>query len=710
MNQSALTEWIARHRRSLLFLLLLPVLAGIGAAISLPVALFPNIQFARVRISLDAGDRPAEQMVLQVTTPVEQALLGIPRLTDVRSATNRGAAEISATFEWGTDMIAATLQVDAAIGQIMAQLPAGTASTVRRMDPTVFPIIAYSLTSQTVPLTTLRDIGLFQLRPVLTGVPGVARIGVTGGRDEEFQILVNSARLAAYGLTFDDVAKSVASANVLSAVGRLEDHYKLFLVVSNETLNGVEPLRRTVVKTLPDGIVTVDDVATVHRSTAPQWIRVTADGHDAVLINVYQQPGGSSVQIARNVKVRLDEFQSKLPPGVSIANWYDQSELVTASAASVRDAILIGAVLAALVLLVFLRSWKVTLIALLVVPASLSATIVLLYALNMSFNIMTLGGMAAAVGLIIDDAIVMIEHIIRRVRRAGSTGPGVLAAAAEFNKPLAGSSAATVVVFVPLAFLSGITGGFFGALSLTVASSLIFSFLITWLAVPLAAERLVTGKEAQREDVGPVSRWIFARYRAFAARLLARPLFAVLGVLPLLVVGFIAFKSVGSGFMPAMDEGGFIIDYLSPPGTALSETDRLDRQVEGILAAIPEVETWSRRTGTSLGGDLAEPNKGDFFVRLKSGPRRPIDEIMAEVRAKILQDVPGLRFEMAQLMEDLIGDLTAVPQPIEVKLFADDPKTLLETARRVPPGLPRFRVWSMSATGSTRPATRSTSR
>jgi len=293
MNSSTLTERIGRHRRSLLFLLLLPVLAGIGAALSLPVALFPNIQFPRVRISLDAGDRPAQQMVLQVTTPVEQALLGIPRLSDVRSTTSRGAAEISATFEWGTDMIAAALQVNAAINQVMAQLPPGTSSTVRRMDPTVFPIIAHSLTSQTVSLTTLRDIGLFQLRPVLTGVPGVAQIGVTGGQDEEFQILVNAARLAAYGLSFDDIAKAVASANVLSAVGRLEDHYKLFLVVSNEILDGVDPIRHTVVKTLPDGVVTVDDVATVRRSTAPQWIRVTADGHDAVLINVYQQPGGN---------------------------------------------------------------------------------------------------------------------------------------------------------------------------------------------------------------------------------------------------------------------------------------------------------------------------------------------------------------------------------------------------------------------------------
>jgi CzcA family heavy metal efflux pump len=684
MTHATLTGWIARHRRSLLFLLLLPVLAGIAAAFSLPVTLFPNVQFPRVRVSVDAGDRPAEQMVLQVTTPLEQAMHGIPNVTDVRSTTSRGTAEISVTFDWGTDMIAATLQVNAAIDQVTPLLPPGTTATTRRMDPTVFPIIAYSLTSKTLPPTTLRDLALYQLRPMLTGVPGVAQIGVTGGSDEEYHVLVKPDRLAADGLTFDDVARAVSSTNVLRAVGRLEDHYKLYLVVSNDTLSGLDQLRRTVVKTMPNGsVITINDIATVERSTAPQWTRVTADGQDAILINVFQQPGGNSVQIAGAIRARLDELQSKLPPGITVANWYDQSQLVTASAASVRDAILIGAVLAALVLLVFLRSWRVTLIAMLVVPAALSATIVLLYALHMSFNIMTLGGMAAAVGLIIDDAIVMIEHIVRRMRQAGPSNKGVLAAAAEFGKPLVGSSAATIVVFVPLAFLSGVTGAFFSALSLTMASGLVFSFIITWLAVPLAAERLLTGKESHRPDGGRLSDWLKERYGVLAGRLLARPVLALIGIVPLLVLGFIAFRAVGSGFMPAMDEGGFIIDYLSAPGTALSETDRLLRQVEAILKATPEVETWSRRTGAGLGGDLAEPNKGDYFVRLKSGPRRPIDEIMAEIRGKIAQLVPGLNIELAQLMEDLIGDLTAVPQPIEVKLFAADQSTLQATADKV---------------------------
>jgi CzcA family heavy metal efflux pump len=675
--------WIASHRRSLLLLLLLPALAGLAAALSLPVTLFPNVQFPRVRITLDAGDRPAEQMALQVTTPVEEAIHNVPNVVDVRSTTSRGTAEISVFFDWGADMVAAALQVDAAIAQVMPQLPAGTASSTRRMDPTVFPIIAYSLRSSNVPLTRLRDIALYQLRPLLTGIPGVAQIGVTGGSDEEYQILVDPGRLIAHGLTLDDIARAVSAANVLNAVGRIEDHYKLYLVVAENSLDSIERLQRTVVRSGPDGVVSVADVATVERSTVPQWVRVTADGADAILLNVFQQPGGNSVQIAKQIRQRLDGFRGQLPAGVVLSNWYDQSELVTASAGSVRDAILVGIALATLVVLMFLRSWRVAAIAVLVVPAALSATVVLLYALGMSFNIMTLGGMAAAVGLIIDDAIVMVEHIMRR--RASDSGrvTGVLAIAAEFTKPLAGSSAATVVIFVPLAFLSGVTGAFFKALALTMASGLIFSFAITWLGVPLAAERLLQEGPHKQHAAGRIGSWVNRRYGALGRWLLQRPVVAILGVVPLFVAGGLAFNAVGTGFMPAMDEGGFILDYYSEPGTALSETDRLLRQVEAILAATPEVDTWSRRTGAGLGGDLNEANKGDYFVRLKSGPRRSIDKIMTELRAKIAAQVPGLNVEMAQLMEDLIGDLTAVPQPIEVKLFADDPQTLLATARKV---------------------------
>ena len=674
--------WIQSHRRSILFLLSLIAIGGLTAAFHLPVSMFPAVDFPRVVVNLDAGDRPAEQMALQVTTPVEAAIRGVPGVQDVRSTTSRGSADVEARFAWGTDMPAAALQVNAAVAQILPGLPAGTTLATRRMTPTVYPIIAYSLVSDTVSLARLHDIAQYQIRPLLLGIDGVARVGVQGGAIAEYQVIADPARLRAVGLSMGDVARALSTANVLSAVGRLEDHYKLYLVVSDNRFRRLAQIGDTVLRSDARGVVRVKDIARVRLGVAPMWQRVTADGHDAVLFSIYQQPDGNSVQIAADVRARLAAFRSTLPPGVRIANWYDQSRLVVASAASVRDAILIGIVLAAAVLWLFLRNAKVMVIALLVVPAALAATVVLLQILGMSFNIMTLGGMAAAVGLIVDDAIVMVEHIMRRQRESDLPHhERVLGAAQEFLRPLAGSSAATLVIFVPLAFLSGVTGAFFKALSATMASGLLLSFCITWLAVPILADRWLTQADAEAaEREGRVMAWLHRRYEALLIALFARPLWLLAGIAPLLLGGWLAYHAIGSGFMPAMDEGGFTLDYRSKPGTSLTETDRLLRQLEAIVSSDPNVASYSRRTGAQLGDQVTEANEGDLFVRLKSGPRAPIDVVMEEIRRRIERQVPGLEIETAQLMEDMIGDLTAVPQPIEVKIFSDEPAKLFAAA------------------------------
>ncbi len=663
-------SWMQMHRRSVLFFLLLLALAGAFSAFKLPVTLFPSVDFPRVEVTLDAGDRTAEQMALQVTIPVEEAVRRVPGVIDVRSTTSRGSAEISVYFPWATDMAMAALQVNSAISRILASLPSGTGMLTRRMEPTVFPIIAYSLTSDTVSLTALRDLAQYQLKPLLSSIEGVARIRPVGGALEEYRVTVDPDKLQAYGMTMGDVAKVLNSANVVTAVGRIEDHYKLYLGVSDNRLENIEDIRNTVLRSGADGLVQLKNLATVTEGVVPQWIRVNADGHDAVLLNVYQQPGGNSVRIAHDIEAKLRNY--KLPAGVRVAKWYDQSRLVVDSAASVRDAILIGVALAAGVLLFFLRNIKITLIAIIVVPAVLSSTIVILYALGMSFNIMTLGGMAAAVGLIIDDAIVMLEHIVRRLRESHEDHHGrVMAAAIEFTRPLAGSSAATLVIFIPLAFLGGVTGAFFKALSLTMASGLMLSFAITWLAVPILADHLLKEKDAMQEEGGRWTRWLHERYGELLQKLLRRPILTLFIILPLLGSGWFAYMGTGTGFMPAMDEGGFTMDYRSKPGTSLTETDRLLRQVEAIIKANPNVETYSRRTGAQLGGGITEANQGDFFIKLKPMPRQPIEEVMDDIRHKIEVQVPGLDIELAQLMEDMIGDLTSVPEPIEIKIYSD---------------------------------------
>ena len=679
------TGWVQHHRRSILFLLAVLMLGGAASSVKLPVSLLPNVSFPRIAAELDAGDRPASLMAIEVTWPVEQAIRAVPGVVSVHSTTSRGSAEVIVDFNWGRNMATSLLQVGSAINQVMPRLPAGTAFRVKRMDPTIDPVMAYSLTSDTRSLTELHDFAFYQLRPLLSTVNGVSRVQVQGGQLEEYRVTVDPAKLASYGLSLSDVAKALSAANVITAVGRLEDHYKLYLTMSDTRFTSLNEIRDTVLRAGSNGPVLLDDVATVSRSTVPQWTRVTADGHDAVLLNIYQQRGGNTVRIAGDVKAKLASFKSQIPPGVKIANWYDQSQLITASAGSVRDAILIGVVLAAIILFVFLRNIKITLIAIITVPGVLAASVLLLYVLHQSFNMMTLGGMAAAVGLIIDDTIVMIEHIVRRLRGggAGNHHKKIMEAAREFTPPLLGSSASTIVIFAPLAFLSGVTGAFFKALSLTMAASLVVSYFVAWLAVPLLADHLLGQKDADQKEGGFITHKTHKGYEKIMGRLLGRPVFMLLPVAALLLAGWMSYKHLGSGFIPKMDEGGFVLDYYAKPGTSLTETDRLLREVEAILRKTPAVDTYSRRTGLQLGGGVTESYQGDFFIRLKPFPRKPIDEVMDDVRQRVEHSVPGLHIDLHQLIEDMIGDFTGVPQPIDIKIFSDNGKVLGQLGPKV---------------------------
>jgi len=561
----------------------------------------------------------------------------------------------------------------------------GTNYNVRRMDPTVFPIISYALVSDTANPVMLQDIAKYQITPLLSGIEGLARVGVQGGETAEVQVLADPYRLADHNLAMSDLVTAIRNGNVLSSSGQIQDRGRLSLVIADRSATTASDVGNIVLLADASGVVRVRDVATVQDGVMPQWLRIVEDGRPAVLFNIYEQPDGNAVQIARSTAEKLATL--KLPPGVKLVNWYDQSELVTQSVVSVRDAVMIGLVLAALVLLLFLRSWRVTLIAVIAVPATLAATVLVLAILGMSFNIMTLGGIAAAVGLLIDDVIVMVEHI---ARRAGTLGPdgrpignaAVIPAAREFMLPLTGSSLATLIVFLPLSFLTGVTGAFSKALSVTMAAALALSWAITAFVVPLLARRLVDFG-AWRDPGRPGEGMLARRHEGLLDPLNRRPWLLGAVAAPLLVVGYIGYSNVPTGFMPKVDEGGFIMDYYTVPGTSLLESSRQVSQIDAMLRANPEVATFSRRLGTGLGGDLGQSYHGDYFVRLKPDHATPTEEMAAKVAADVGQKVPGVEVETAQLMEDLIGDLTAVPQPIEVKLYAADGSVLRPQAVKV---------------------------
>ena len=692
-----MTRIISDHARSIWLAVILLAVGGIIAAMSLPVALFPNIDYPRVVVSVDAGDRDAAQMEAEITRKVEIALRSVPGVTRIRSTTSRGSAEVALNFAWGHDMVSAAQATQGALATLLPDLPPNTKFDVRRSDPTIFPVTGFALTSDSLDPATLRQIAELQILPALSSVEGVAGVDILGSAPREFAVNVDPARLASLGITMDEVVSALGKANNIRGLGKMEDRHRLYLILLENRLASISDLEAMPVKAATSvasgqsspaatgaGVVTLGQIATIEPSTAPVYTRVTSDGKRAVLVNVRQALRGDTVAIVKAVDARLKELS--LPPTVKVTTFYDQSELVVGAANAVRDAILLGAVLAGIVLFVFLRSGRLMVITGLMLPAVLASACLILYVLGMSFNMMTLGGMAAAVGLVVDDAVVMLEHIMRRMQENGARKPQeLLKAAAEMGVPLLGSTSATIVVFLPLAFISGVTGGFFKALAITMVAALVVSLLFSRFVIPLVSAYWLREKDAESADkAGKILDRFLTGYDKAGTKMFARPgIFVAIVGIGMAVAGYFAWQNVPSGFMPKMDEGGFVLDYKAQPGASLEDTDKLLQRVEKIITSTPEVVSYSRRTGVQLGGGLTEADEGDYFIRLKGGSRRGIDAVMSDIRDKIAKQVPGLEVELIQLMEDLIGDLTAVPQPIEVKLFGDDSAALKKAAKSV---------------------------
>ena len=689
-----LVNWIEHHRRSLVFVALALAIAGLFAGMTLPVGLFPVTSFPRIRIEITTGSMPAKQMLIDVTEPLEEVARAVPGAVDVVSTTSRGSAQIFVDFPWGSNMEQALLSVDAAFAQALPALPQGTQYDAIQMSPNeIMPFVSYALTSDTVPSSELRRLATYQITPLLTGIPGIRRVGVLGGQTPEIQVEVNPEKLRAFNLTLSDVTTAISAANTINAVGRLQDNDLLYLAISNNAFQSVKSVSSVALRTTGGGIVRLSDVATVTLGAVPQWLLVDNNGKPAVTFDVFQQDSADSLTLERQVARRIADFMKTQPNAIHLHKWYDQTELVRSSISAVEEAILIGLVFAAMVMLAFLRNWRVTLVAITVVPLAVLLTVLLLSLLGLSFNIMTLGGIAAAIGLLIDDAIVMIEHIARRAGVPGlqNAKAQVLVAAREFLSPLLGSSLATTVIFVPLAFLSGITGAFFKFLSLTMATALVVSFLLTALTVPLLARSMIDFGNWHDPAHGHET-WLRRMHGRVLGMLFDHPMVIAAGLALLIGAGFVAYNHVGTGFLPSMDEGGFVLDYQAAPGTSLTETNRELGEVEAILKKDRYVDTFSRRTGAGLGGDLVESYQGDFFVRLVPPGRRPnIWTVMDEINTKLTNQVPGISFDTHQLLSDMIGDMVGRRQPIVIQLNAKNPEVLVGVAQNVADAIGKVR-------------------
>jgi CzcA family heavy metal efflux pump len=684
-----LVSWVDRYRKAVLFLAAIVIVFGVALAPHMPVSLFPDITYPRIVLLVDNGEQPAERMMIEVTKPLEEAVNAVPGVVLVRSRTSKGSAEISIGLDWKTDVLQALQLIQGRIANIRNTLPAEAQIQAEQMTVAIFPIQGFSLTSDSISLADLRDIALYQIRPVLLRVPGVTRIEVTGGETREFQVTIAPDRLASYRLSAGEVADAVERANRIGASGLLSSNHELYLSIVSGALGSVADIEKVVVAMRGDAPVRVSDVASVRPGVADSYIRTTAHGRDAVLINIIKQPTGSTVQIGKDIRRQLATI--RLPAGIRFETFYDQSDFINRSIRNTRDSIIIGIILAMVVLLIFLGSGRITLVMAIVVPATLAATIIALRLFGQTINIMTLGGIAASIGLIIDDAIVVVENTFTQFRAglsAANEAERFLAAAAasvrELLPAIVGSTSCTIVILIPLLFLRDVTGAFFRPLALTMMLALAFSFLFSITLAPLVASFVLRERDIEHEAAKERSRpLLWPAYERTMRAFLARRVFAVPVAIAILAVTVALYARIGSGFMPEMDEGAFVLDYNAPPGTSLDETNRMLEHVERILMSVPEVEAYSRRTGTELGFFITEPNSGDFCIKLKNRRSRGIEEIIADVRARVESSEPALQIEFGQLMMDVIGDLVNGPSPIEIKLFGDNTPALHEKAREV---------------------------
>ncbi len=686
--------WLARFSKPIYFFLTVLTIAGIYAAFQVPISVFPDTNFPRVVIGVDNGVMPVEQMQVTITKPIEDAVNSVPGLTTVRSTTSRGSAEISLFFDWNVDMSRTLQLTDSALAKIQSSLPATAKITTNRLTFATFPIVGYALTAddrgaETVSQTALWGIATYELKPQLNRVSGVATVVVQGGKVPEFHIVPDPAKLQTAGVTLLDLVNAVQTSNIMDSPGLYEADHQLILGLVGAQAHDVDQLGNLVVKSTAAGVpVRIRDVATLGPGTMPVFTSVNANGKPAVLLNMTRQPASNTVAVATAVAAEVQTLKSVLPSGVHMTPFYDQSELVEESIASVRDAILIGLVLACLILFLFLRDWTSSLVAGLVIPVTVAITVLFLWIIGQSFNLMTLGGLAAAIGLVIDDAIVVVENIVVH-RDAGQTRlNAVRLALREITVPLVGSTVTPVVVFLPLIATTGVTGSFFRALAITLTASLLTSLMLALTFTPALSLSLLRSAGSQKEhghqENGPVMRRVLATHSRLLSWTIRRSWAIGAMALVLIASGYFAFNALGTNLLPEMDEGAFILDYIMPAGSSLQATQDVLDHVEQILHDTPEVEVTTRRTGLQLGlAAVTEANTGDISVRLKTKRSRPIDEIIKDDRDKIKAKYPQLDVEFVQVLEDMINDLSNSPEPIQIKLFSNDTALVHELGPRV---------------------------
>lgn len=667
------------YKNPISVLMFIVIAGGLFAYSRMQTALFPEISFPKIKVIADAGLQPVSKMMITVTKPLENAIKQVPDLNTIRSITSRGSCEISAYMEWNANVDLSQQRIESKIAQIRNNLPPETQITVEKMNPSILPVIGYMLESPVKSPIELKLIANYTIKPFLSQVPGVSEVRVIGGKIKEYRIQLDQHKMSALSVTPDLINTALSQTNFIRSNGYLSDYRFLYLTTTDATVHTIDDLNNIVIRNDGKRIVKVQDIAIVDIREAAEYTKINANGKEGVLIAIIKQPNANLIELSDQMQAKLSELRTILPKNVHIEPYYIQADFVRTSIRSVSDSLWIGLALSIIVAILFLRSLKASITILFTIPITICLTLIVLYSVGFTLNIMTLGAIAAAIGLIIDDAIVVVEQI-HRTHEEHPEEPTVplLQKAIRYLLPaMVGSSLTTIVIFLPFILMTGVAGAYFKILTNTMIITLVCSFFVTWIGLPVVY--LILSKKSPAKKIKPHT----LKNQKWVSFFIFRPWISFLLMVALICSIVIILPRLETGFLPEMNEGSIVLDYASPPGTSLEETDRLLKEVEKILKTVPEVSAYSRRTGTQMGFFITEPNTGDYLIQLKNERERTTEEVISDIRSKIESSQPALRVDFGQVITDMLGDLMSSVQPVEIKIFGDNQEQLHDLSKQV---------------------------
>ncbi len=671
-------NFYVKYKSPIAVILIIILLGGVYSFLHIQSALFPNITFPKVKIIADNGEQPVDKMTVTVTVPLENAIKRVPGIDLIRSATSRGSCEISAFFNWDSDINLDKQRIEARINEIKQNLPQGIDISIERMNPSIFPIMGFSISGKGYSQIDLRNIAEYTVKPFLSRISGISEVGVAGGKVEEYHVILDPVKLSNLKITPKTVADKISQSNFISSTGFINNYNRLYLTLTEATQNSKEDLQNLVIINSPQRVIRLKDISNVEIGSERSYVKIKANGKIVPTIHILKQPNSNLLEVVNSIEKELPKLQKILPKGVELHPYYNQAEFVSSAIGSVRDVVWVGLLLAILITIIFLKSFKASSVILVTIPITLSLTFVVLYSIGYTINIMTIGSIAAAIGLIIDDAIVIVEQIHRtHEENPDESSHTLVSKAIKYLLPaMVGSSLSTIVIFLPFVLMGGVAGAYFKVLTNAMIITLVCSFFVTWIGLPViyilfSKKGSTLGKHKE------------VKQKTWVHFFINKAWISIAFVILLIIFSYIIIPKLPSGFLPQMDEGSIVLDFVSPPGSSLEATDKMLNVVDEILKTTPEVKSFSRQIGTQNGFFITEPNTGDYTIQLKSSRNKTTNEVADDLRTKIEAKLPSLQVDFGQIIEDMLGDLISTKQPISIKVFGDDQNKLQELARKI---------------------------